>query len=152
MHYNFGEYEQALNDYERSLAQATAARVRMFELWSRTMLAARASEAGWPDAEARFADSLRHLAANRIWSRAYGVLAALADHWVGLGRLDQAAVLIGFLDARDPVSMFLVARQRERAGAAVAAYPAGATGTARGRDLDRHAILDFALTELAHPT
>ena len=123
----------------------------MFELWSRTMLAARASEAGWPDAEGRFAESLRYLADNRIWSRAYGVLAALADHWAGAGRIDQAAVLIGFLDEHDPVGLFLVAGQRQRAAAAVAAHPDGRYGTVRGRALDRHAVLDFALSQLAHP-
>ena len=80
------------------------------------------------------------------------ILAALADHWVGAGRLAPAAVLIGFLDEHDPGGLFLVADQRERAANAVAEYSEARSGTARGRAMDRHAIVDFALAELAHPT
>ena len=152
MQFAVGNYDSALAAYERCIELSSHGNVRMFELWARTMLAARATDAGWPDAEQRFADSLRYLADNRIWSRVYAVLASLADYWCGADRVEPAATLIGFLELRDPIGLFLVARQRERAVDKVNAHPDAVPWKARGATLDRNAIIDYALAELASPS
>ena len=152
MQFAVGNYDSALAAYERCIELSSYGKVRMFELWARTMLAARATDAGWADAEQRFADSLRYLADNRIWSRVYAVLASLADYWCGADRVERAATLIGFLEVRDPIGLFLVACQRERAVDKVNAHPDAVPWKARGASIDRNAIIDYALAELSSPT
>ena len=151
MEFALGNYDNALAAYEHCIELSSHGQVRMFELWAHTMLAARATDAGWPDAEQRLADSLRCLVDNRIWSRVYAVLASLADRWSGEGRVGPAATLIGFLEVRDPIGLFLVARQRERAAATINAHPDAVSWKARGASMDRNAIIDYALTEVTTP-
>ncbi len=61
------------------------------------------------------------------------------------------ATLIGFLEVQDPIGLFLVARQRERAATTVNAHPDAGPWKARGALIDRNAIVDYALTELITP-
>ena len=65
MEFALGNYDNALAAYEHCIELSSHGQVRMFELWAHTMLAARATDAGWPDAEQRLADSLRCLVDNR---------------------------------------------------------------------------------------
>jgi hypothetical protein len=148
MQFGSGAFDRALVDYERAIELAVQNGSRLLEMWARTMVAARAGDAGWPDAERRFAESLVHLAETRIWSRVYAVLAAVADHFARRGRMETAAKLIGFLEVRDPVGLFLIATQRARAEAAVAAHPDGARWRTEGARITRESIIDFALSTL----
>lgn len=148
IHFEIGSYNVALVEYERCVELASRNGARLHETWARTMLAARATDAGWPDAERRFAETLRYLGANRVWSRAYGVLAALADRWAAAGRIEPAANLIGFLEVQDPIGLLLVATQRARAQVAVNAHPTAPEWKAEGARIERTAIIDFALNEL----
>ncbi len=148
IHFEVGSYDVSLAEYERCVELASRHGATMLETWARTMLAARATDAGWPDAGRRFAETLRYLAANRVWSRIYGVLAALADRWASAGRIEPAANLIGFLEVHDPVGVVLVTTQRARAQAAVDEHPAASEWKARGARIERTVIIDYALSEL----
>jgi hypothetical protein len=143
-----GNHDAALLEYDRCIELASLAGARLQEMWARTMLAARASEAGWPSAGRRFTESLNYLVENRIWSRVYGALTVLADHLVGEGHLETAATILGFLDARDPDGLFLVAPQRARVSAAVHEHADGHRWLQQGASLDRDAIIDYALSNL----
>jgi hypothetical protein len=101
--------------------------------------------------DAAYRDAIDRLLALRAWPHLWIAVESLATYWLDAGRNEQAAVLIGYLDANGRRSVNL-ARRRAVAAARLAELPQSTAWQARGRGLDRDAVLAYVRKQLEPST
>ena len=107
-----------------------------------------ASELGDESPSNAYRGAIRRLATLRVWSHLWIAVESLAAYWADIGRLEEAGVLLGHLDAHGRHSVNQ-ARRRLRAAARVAEEHKGTEWLDQGRALDRTSLLTYIDTKLA---
>ena len=143
------DYDRAFADYRRALDCADRTGNRVVDVLASSMMAVRADQADWEDPGAIFRDTLGRLYANKVWSRTWMLGGGLAEWWASTGRINGAAVLVGFLDRHDPDPVVLVAEQRVRARSIVDAHTESSQLLAEGAAMSRDEIVAYCLDRLS---
>lgn len=107
------------------------------------------AQLGGERAEAAFLEALTALRQDRNWMYTWVVLDALTTYWATHERADDAAVLLGHLEAHVPPSS-VDAASRRRAVEVVGADPRLAVLRQRGATMRANDVLQFAISGLAH--
>ena len=98
-----------------------------------------------------FEDALTHLYANRDWANMRIAIEALAIHWIKTAKIEQAATLLGYLEAKN-IHYVTLRAQRQDAVAVLGEAPEAKSWMARGGALDRDQLVDYALNQLVDAT
>jgi hypothetical protein len=111
-------------------------------------IALRAAAPGFDiDPEAAYRDAVSRLFELREWGYLWLTIESLASWWARSARLEQAAVMLGHLDAAQR-HWAVMADRRAKATAAVTQHPDGARWMAHGAALTRDHLVEYALEQL----
>ena len=147
--YGRGDRVTAVREWRRAVDLAASAENRIVEGGALATLVNRAVTVT-DEGSARFvSDALRRLRALGVAApHTYWALTGLAALWADSGHLDDAAVIVGFLDGNDPGGNESIADVRERVTALVDARPDTQQLRAGGAAMARDEIVVWCIERL----
>lgn len=101
-----------------------------------------------PDAMPECHEILIRLHDTRNWANLEWAVETIGNYLAGVGQMEQAAVILGYLDRNVPPWPGVAVDQREETRRAVAANESAAAWSARGAGLDRDEFVTYALNQL----
>jgi tetratricopeptide (TPR) repeat protein len=143
-----GDHERALELWRRAVVLAERAGLTSFAGYALAALAIRSADVSGSDPRPLFREAISGLHGLGVPSYSTWAITGLAGWWAGSGRVEQAAHLIGFLDAKDPGGNQTYADVRSRAATLVRQDPRAAVWEASGATMTRDEIVDYSLRHL----
>jgi hypothetical protein len=139
-----GHYESAADHYIRALALAERSGNLLMQGILPMSQAFMAVTTDAPDAERSLLRAVRRLYESRNWQDTWPAVEALALYWIKIGRIEDATVLLGHLQAHGISHAYFI-DQRRQTQQALADMPDTHRWMTRGAQLDRDALIQYAL-------